>query len=720
MKPIRILLCWELGGGSGHLEILGTLARRYQDKGHEVFLAARDVITARRYGPTRHLRVLSAPFHGGSSGGLTPALSYGELLTRCGYSNVLALRALLGSWLQLMDVIRPELVITEHSPTAIIASNIAGIPVAATGPGFMAPPDQFPIPAFLPDKNNVTHRLHTIELQAVAAINQALLEFDIPCLTALSGLFPKQHVFLSTYAEMDHYGERDGVRYWGTPDQRSVGDTPAWPRGRGEKVFAYMHPGYPHFKVMIEQLGQLGHPTLVVAPGISADQVRLYSRPHLRIQNDHVNLDEVAERCRVVICHGGHGTLARILRRGVPPIVVPNFVEQTMSAKRLGLQKLVFAAHPDPRRHDYDTMIQAAIDSDIHHRTANDFAIRYPVEQSGATVAQMADEILQLAEQKCITWPARDAAPTIKSSLVISRALYGESPEESGKLARRCQLEIPYLGKNENEYEWLRGQLAKSEEPQQESLNQANYLGFIGFPRSGHSLFGAMLDAHPEVIVSHELDTVRLLMSDFSQFEIRRLIAENSALAARIQRRWGPYTHAVPGQYQGCWRELKYIGDKQGGRTARALHQHPQRLEKLLHEFGRNQHFFFAIRNPLDNIVRLARDTQDGKIETAAALYFKLCAACQFIINRIDSSRVFFLYQEKFIGNPAEELIRACEFLGLAAEPEYLEACTKVVYPTPNRRRGEIEWPYGLPDRIAAKAKMYPFLQPYLAELPRT
>ena len=32
---------------------------------------------------------------------------------------------------------------------------------------------------------------------------------------------------------------------------------------------------------------------------------------------------------------------------------------------------------------------------------------------------------------------------------------------------------------------------------------------FIGYPRSGHSLLGSLLDAHPEMVIAHELDVLR-------------------------------------------------------------------------------------------------------------------------------------------------------------------------------------------------------------------
>ncbi len=34
------------------------------------------------------------------------------------------------------------------------------------------------------------------------------------------------------------------------------------------------------------------------------------------------------------------------------------------------------------------------------------------------------------------------------------------------------------------------------------------FWSFIGYPRSGHSLIGSLINAHPDVVVCHELDTL--------------------------------------------------------------------------------------------------------------------------------------------------------------------------------------------------------------------
>lgn len=92
---------------------------------------------------------------------------------------------------------------------------------------------------------------------------------------------------------------------------------------------------------------------------------------------------------------------------------------------------------------------------------------------------------------------------------------------------------------------------------------------FIGYPRSQHSLIGAILDAHPEIVIPHEYD----LLTNLHRFESRRpankniqkyllfnelrQTSETQALfgirANRNNSLLGPreYTYNVPGQWQG-------------------------------------------------------------------------------------------------------------------------------------------------------------------------
>ncbi len=46
------------------------------------------------------------------------------------------------------------------------------------------------------------------------------------------------------------------------------------------------------------------------------------------------------------------------------------------------------------------------------------------------------------------------------------------------------------------------------------------YCMFIGYPRSGHSLIGSLLDAHPNIIISHELNVLKKLYMGWKEQRI--------------------------------------------------------------------------------------------------------------------------------------------------------------------------------------------------------
>jgi len=109
---------------------------------------------------------------------------------------------------------------------------------------------------------------------------------------------------------------------------------------------------------------------------------------------------------------------------------------------------------------------------------------------------------------------------------------------------------------------------------------------FVGFSRSGHSLIGALLDAHPNVVISHELDPLRYTFARFSKWQIYSLILEGSQRYAKNLRQRGGYTYHVPGQWQGKFSDLRVIGDKEGEGTTTKLRLYPKLLERFCRTIG--------------------------------------------------------------------------------------------------------------------------------------
>src|SRR5437016_14440476 len=74
---------------------------------------------------------------------------------------------------------------------------------------------------------------------------------------------------------------------------------------------------------------------------------------------------------------------------------------------------------------------------------------------------------------------------------------------------------------------------------------------FVGYPRSGHSLVGALLNAHRHAVVAHELDVMRYVTGGYSREEIYRLLLWKDGRFQSKGRSHNGYDYTVPGQWQG-------------------------------------------------------------------------------------------------------------------------------------------------------------------------
>jgi hypothetical protein len=62
------------------------------------------------------------------------------------------------------------------------------------------------------------------------------------------------------------------------------------------------------------------------------------------------------------------------------------------------------------------------------------------------------------------------------------------------------------------------------------------YCMFIGYSRSGHSLVGSLLYAHPNAIIAHELDALKFAKVGFDKHQVYQLLLDNSRRFVRRGR----------------------------------------------------------------------------------------------------------------------------------------------------------------------------------------
>jgi hypothetical protein len=234
---------------------------------------------------------------------------------------------------------------------------------------------------------------------------------------------------------------------------------------------------------------------------------------------------------------------------------------------------------------------------------------------------------------------------------------------------------------------------------------------FVGYPRSGHSLVGSLLDAHPDVVIANELDALHYVADGCRRDQLYWLILWRDSKFTQNGRRWTTFDYTVPGQWQGRFEHLRVVGDKKGGNSAVRLRQQPELLDRLAALVGRDVTLVHVIRNPFDNIATMSI-RQGSTLEVASDRYFDRCETIQHLTSQRSASMLDVRY-ESLVADPRRVLADVCAQLGLQASDEYLDACAHVVFPTPHLSRNEVSWSEQMRNTIERRIGDFDFLAGY-------
>jgi len=246
------------------------------------------------------------------------------------------------------------------------------------------------------------------------------------------------------------------------------------------------------------------------------------------------------------------------------------------------------------------------------------------------------------------------------------------------------------------------------------------FVFFIGHNKSGTSMIGSLLDAHPNVILSDEVGALDLLNSGFGRDQVFQLLVRGSRrehMKGRVTaRRLTPYSYHVPGMWQGRFQELHLIGDGKAGSTTNLFSKHPdllQRLPALLD--GTELKIIQIIRNPFDVIsVMMVRGKRT--FDNSISHFFNYCDILDGLRKQLDSSVLHPVRYEDFVHQPRKGLEDLCQHLGIDPLEAYLDACTSIIYDAPDQHRQRISWEPQYITSVEEQIKKYDFLAGYSFE----
>ncbi len=213
----------------------------------------------------------------------------------------------------------------------------------------------------------------------------------------------------------------------------------------------------------------------------------------------------------------------------------------------------------------------------------------------------------------------------------------------------------------------------------------------VGYPRSGSTLIGSLLNAHPEMVIAHEADSLRFVRPGISRNQLFAMLLERDREFASVERRWNGFDYSLPGLDQGRFTRLRVIGDKHAGRAARRLRDDPGLLDRLRALAGVPIRVLHIARNPFDNIASIARN-RELPVAQAIEIYRDLGLAVDGVRARLAPDELCDVTYESILREPRGEISAILSFIGVGASAEYLSSCASLVDGDGHRGRAAVEW----------------------------
>jgi hypothetical protein len=316
------------------------------------------------------------------------------MLHDIGFDRDVSLRERISKWRAYFDRIDPDVVLCDHSPTALLALRGSRAKRALIGTGFFCPaPGAFeqwrvPTPA---------GQSRAIELDTELVLgnaNTVLRQLGAASLGSLSELFADvDETFLITVKELDHFPDRENAEYRGVL-RTIAGERARWPAPRVFRVFAYLKP-FPALAALMSALGAGPFSTLVFTDSVLEEVLRSAAADNLRVLAKPADMMQVSAECDVGITNANHGTICDLLLAGKPVLMIPLTSEQYLLARRVeegGLGLLAAANDIDAPR----GALVRLLEDNSFRKAAKEFQGRYAQLDAAAIARGFAQRIEEL------------------------------------------------------------------------------------------------------------------------------------------------------------------------------------------------------------------------------------------------------------------------------------------------------------------------------------
>ena len=240
------------------------------------------------------------------------------------------------------------------------------------------------------------------------------------------------------------------------------------------------------------------------------------------------------------------------------------------------------------------------------------------------------------------------------------------------------------------------------------------FLLIVGSSRSGSTLVGAIIDAHPCAIIANETRASAVFWNGLGRQAILQEILINSDQNRAAGNLSEGYSYAIKGISLKQNQAITVMGDKVWNPATLLMHGDYSLLPRIEQLIGVPVKIIHAIRNPFDVIATM--HTRSGAaVSDRIRWHFMHCDAMSAIRNRWRRPHSMDIHHEDLIESPDNVITALCDFLELNPDPEYITACKDRIFSKPKKTRSDIIWNNKDKANITVRMSQHDFLSRYLA-----
>lgn len=371
----RALLAWEFGAGRTHIANLLGVARHLRDAGVQCVATLYEPRFAPEFAalgiPVVQDYVWPARRRAPTGWQERPVKALGDVLANIGFASPPALGAALAHYAGLFALTRPDIVIAENAPGALLAAR-GKLPALAFGTGSCLPPivdGEFALQDGAGDAPSwpVDYVRTRINIVLTATGRQPLAQLGD--LLNIEGVYPFGPIEFDLYAS-----RRQPMLPPPTP-----GLDGAIPIANGSEIFIYLHGLVQTSPQLMQGLAAIERPARIFIPDL-ADAQRATLPDSWIFERQIVPLPEILQRSRAVIHHGGPQLTSICLAAGLPQLIIPKEPDNETGARLVTSRGLGAAANI--------TAVTAEWVTAQAHRAYDDLALKQRCELAAPEFAR--------------------------------------------------------------------------------------------------------------------------------------------------------------------------------------------------------------------------------------------------------------------------------------------------------------------------------------------